>query len=105
MGAGGRGAAIPSESAPDARWGQRWGFELVPDGPDATVVTHRYDCSRVPEAHQAQMAGGRVWLAAMAETLRRLDGLVRDNRRRDAPKRCNRQRLAAIESPAGGRWR
>jgi hypothetical protein len=80
------GAGHPGESAPDARWGQRWGFELVPDGPDATVVTHRYDCSRVPEAHQAQMAGGRVWLAAMAETLRRLDGLVRDNRRRDAPK-------------------
>jgi hypothetical protein len=27
-------------------WGQRWSFELTPDGPDATIVTEIYDCSR-----------------------------------------------------------
>jgi uncharacterized protein YndB with AHSA1/START domain len=80
------GRGHPDESTPDARWGQRWSFELTPDGPGATVVTHRYDCSRVPEADQAEMSGGRIWLEAMAGTLRRLDELVRDNRRRDARK-------------------
>lgn len=70
------GRGHPAEAVPDVRWGQRWGFELVPDGPDATVVTQRYDCSRVPEDHRAQMAGGQVWLAAMTETLRRLADLA-----------------------------
>lgn len=75
------GQGHPDDSAPSARWGQRWSFELAPDGPDAAVVTHRYDCSRVPESDQAQMAGGRIWLDAMAETLRRLDELVQNSRR------------------------
>jgi len=74
------GRGHPGESATDARWGQRWSFELEPDGPDATVVTHRYDCSRVPERERAAMAGGRVWIPAMTRTLRRLDELASASR-------------------------
>ena len=44
-------------SAPDspepARWGQRWSYQLTPDGPDATIVTEIYDCSQVPEEERA----------------------------------------------------
>jgi hypothetical protein len=69
------GRGHPDESAPDARWGQRWSFELLPDGPDATVVTHRYDCSRVPEDERVSMNGGRIWINAMARTLQHLDEL------------------------------
>jgi uncharacterized protein YndB with AHSA1/START domain len=56
-------------------WGQRWTYQLTPDGPDATVVTEIYDCSRVPEPERAGMDNGRVWTAAMAETLQRLEAL------------------------------
>jgi hypothetical protein len=56
-----------------ARWGHRWGYELVPDGPGATVVTEIYDCSRAPEAERAEIDNGRVWAASMARTLERLD--------------------------------
>ena len=47
----------PGRGHPDAaagrggiRWGQRWSYELVPDGADATIVTEIYDCSRAPGA-------------------------------------------------------
>jgi uncharacterized protein YndB with AHSA1/START domain len=69
------GRGHPDESAPDAQWGQRWSFELQPDGPDATVVTHRYDCSRVPEKLRDSMKGGRIWIEAMDQTLQHLDEL------------------------------
>ena len=69
------GRGHPKEPAPDARWGHRWSYELEPDGPDATVVTHRYDCSRIPVEERAPMDGGRMWLEAMAGTLQRLDEL------------------------------
>jgi hypothetical protein len=62
------GRGHPAESAADARWGQRWSFELLPDGRDATVVTHRYDCSRAPESERLAMNGGRIWIEAMAQT-------------------------------------
>jgi hypothetical protein len=79
------GRGHPDEAAADARQGQRWGFELVPDGPDATVVTHHYDCSRVPEKLRASVDGGRAWIPAMARTLQHLDqlctaGTVEDTR-------------------------
>jgi hypothetical protein len=63
------------ETRPDSdnRWGQRWSYELIPDGPDATVVTEIYDCSRVPAEQRAGMNDGRVWMDSMAETLERLD--------------------------------
>jgi hypothetical protein len=46
-----------------------------PDGPDATVVTEIYDCSRVPEEARAGMDNGKIWMDAMANTLERLDAL------------------------------
>ncbi|MCM0677363.1 hypothetical protein NCC78_22110 [Micromonospora phytophila] len=67
------GRGHPDFGSPDARWGQRWAFDLVPDGPDATVVTESYDCSDVPDRQRAQMDGGRIWVDAMTATLRRLD--------------------------------
>jgi hypothetical protein len=57
----------------DDRWGQRWAYELTPDGPDATLVTEIYDCSRVPAAERAGMDNGRTWIESMAQTLERLD--------------------------------
>jgi hypothetical protein len=73
----GRGhpAAAPGDQDP-ARWGHRWSYQLTPDGPDATVVTEIYDCSRAPAGERAGMQDGRVWLRAMAETLERLDALI-----------------------------
>jgi hypothetical protein len=66
----------PDHGRHDARWGQRWGYELEPDGPQATLVTEIYDCSRVPEADRADMQGGRIWIDAMIDTLARLDAVV-----------------------------
>jgi hypothetical protein len=63
--------AEPGSTEP-ARWGQRWSFELTPDGPDATIVTEIYDCSRVPAEARAEMDGGKIWLEAMTGTLARL---------------------------------
>ena len=72
----GRGhpAVAPDGSGP-TRWGHRWSYQLTPDGPDATVVTEIYDCSRAPEEERAGMDNGNVWTEAMAETLERLDAL------------------------------
>jgi hypothetical protein len=55
--------------------GQRWSYQLTPDGPDAAVVTEIYDCSRAPEEARAGMDNGKVWIEAMAKTLERLDAL------------------------------
>jgi hypothetical protein len=58
-------------------WGQRWSFELTPDGPDATIVTEIYDCSRAPAEERADMDGGTVWIESITKTktktLERLD--------------------------------
>jgi hypothetical protein len=62
-----------SDSSATARWGHRWSYQLAPDGPDATIVTEIYDCSRAPEDERAGMDNGKVWVKAMAETLERLD--------------------------------
>lgn len=56
-------------------WGQRWGFELTPDGPEATIVTETFDCSRWPEDERAGIEDGRIWIDAMTRTLERLDDL------------------------------
>lgn len=73
----------PGRNHPDAapggtgatRWGHRWTYELTPAGPDATVVTARYDCSRLSPDMRASMDGGRVWTTAMTATLERLEAL------------------------------
>jgi hypothetical protein len=66
--------AAPDSSDP-ARWGQRWSYQLTPDGPDATVVTEIYDCSQAPEEERVGMDNGNVWTESMAKTLERLDAL------------------------------
>ena len=62
-------------SSESARWGQRWSYQLTPDGPDATVVTEIYDCSRAPEQERIGMDDGNIWIEAMTSTLERLDAL------------------------------
>jgi hypothetical protein len=60
---------------PENRWGHRWIFELAPDGPDATIVTEIYDCSRAPQEEREDMDNGRVWMEAMTSTLKNLEAL------------------------------
>jgi uncharacterized protein YndB with AHSA1/START domain len=55
--------------------GQRWSYQLTPDGPDATVVTEIYDCSRAPAEARAGMDNGNVWVESMGKSLERLDAL------------------------------
>jgi len=63
------------EASREARWGQRWSFELTPDGPDAAIVTEVFDCSRVPEDERVDIDNGGIWVESMNRTLERLDGL------------------------------
>jgi hypothetical protein len=56
-------------------WGHRWSYQLTPVGPGETVVTEIYDCSRAPADERQDMEDGKVWVAAMAKTLERLDQL------------------------------
>jgi hypothetical protein len=72
----GRGhPAVTPGSLTSTRWGHRWSYQLTPDGPDATIVTEIYDCSRAPAEERAGLDNGKVWIEAMAKTLERLDGL------------------------------
>ncbi|MFC4587903.1 SRPBCC family protein [Sphaerisporangium corydalis] len=69
------GRGHPDASSAAARWGHRWTFDLLPDGPGATIVTEIYDCSRVPEDEREGMDHGRVWIESMSATLDRLTAL------------------------------
>ena len=69
------GRGHPDAGTPGSRWGHLWGYELIPDGPAATIVTETYDCSLAPREEREGMDDGRVWIAAMARTLARLDEL------------------------------
>jgi uncharacterized protein YndB with AHSA1/START domain len=72
----GRGHPDAALDSPEpARWGHRWSYQLTPDGPDATIVTEIYDCSRAPEKERAGMDNGKIWVESMARTLERLDAL------------------------------
>ena len=64
---------VEEQDPAERRWGHRWSYALVPVGPAATIVTETYDCSRAPAEERAGMEDGRIWQAAMAETLERLD--------------------------------
>lgn len=69
------GRGHPSEGeAGGGRW-RRWSFELTPDGPNATMVTEIYDCSRAPEDARIELDCGNVFIGSMAKTLERLDAL------------------------------
>jgi hypothetical protein len=72
----GRGHPGAATEPGTGRWGHRWSYELVPDGPGATIVTEVYDCSRAPAQARADMADGATWATAMAETLQRLEAAV-----------------------------
>jgi uncharacterized protein YndB with AHSA1/START domain len=63
--------------SPENRWGHRWIFELTPDGPDATIVTETYDCSRAPQEEREEMDNGSIWLEGMTSTLKKLEALCR----------------------------
>ena len=69
----GRGHPDAATEADGGRWGHRWSYELVPDGPGATIVTEIYDCSRAPAEARTDMADGEVWAEGMARTLERLE--------------------------------
>ncbi|MHB1988927.1 MAG: SRPBCC family protein [Acidimicrobiales bacterium] len=53
--------------------GHRWGYELKSDGPDATIVTETFDCTRAPQWLRSAVDDGRRWLASMTATLEHLD--------------------------------
>jgi hypothetical protein len=58
------------------RPGHRWGFRLVPDGADATIVTEIYDCSGAPDELRAALDNGKVWVESMTKSLEQLDQLL-----------------------------
>jgi uncharacterized protein YndB with AHSA1/START domain len=60
-----------SEVGSSAR--QRWGYELVPEGAELTVVTETFHCTDSPPWLQKAVRGGQRWLASMAVTLERLE--------------------------------
>ena len=67
------GRAHPNRGKPPL--GHRWAYRLEADGPDATLVTEIYDCSRAPEDERIGMDNGNLWVPGMIETLSRLDQL------------------------------
>jgi hypothetical protein len=69
----GRGHRDAAAQATGARWGHRWSYELVPDGPGATIVTEIYECSRAPSDARRNMDDGEIWAEDMARTLERLE--------------------------------
>jgi hypothetical protein len=69
----GRGHRDAGEAQDRSRWGHRWSYELVPDGPGATIVTEVYDCSSAPAEARMGMSDGEVWTQAMARTLELLE--------------------------------
>jgi uncharacterized protein YndB with AHSA1/START domain len=72
-----RAAASPEEQAAigdPPRY--RWGYELSPDGPGATLVTETFDCSRSPEDLRQAVQEGEGWRDAMTASLARLELLA-----------------------------
>jgi uncharacterized protein YndB with AHSA1/START domain len=67
------GPGHPEVNAPNARWGHRWVFDLVPEGPATTLVTETWDGSRIP-AEDAE--DGRQWIPSMQATLARLEEVL-----------------------------
>lgn len=69
------GRGHPDAAKASAPQGQRWGYRLTPDGPDATIVTETYDCSRASERQRLDLDDGRIWIESMTKTLERLERL------------------------------
>ena len=55
----------------------RWGYELSPDGPGATMVTETFDCSRSPEDLRKAVQEGEGWRDAMTASLVKLELLAK----------------------------
>jgi uncharacterized protein YndB with AHSA1/START domain len=55
----------------------RWGFELSPDGPGATMVTETFDCTRSGEDLRQAVQEGEGWRDAMTASLARLELLAK----------------------------
>jgi uncharacterized protein YndB with AHSA1/START domain len=58
-----------------AEQGYRWIYELVPDGPDGTVVTETFDCSAAPLEIREAVRDGESWLHGMTASLEKLSDL------------------------------
>lgn len=61
------------------RWHYRWGYDLVPDGAGATIVTEFFDCSRSPDEAKLATKDGTVWIEAISASLEKLDQVVGGN--------------------------
>ena len=70
------GRGHPDNGTAAGRWGHSWTYELAPDGPEATIVTEIYDCSRQAAETRVSIDDGRIWIEDMVSTLERLDELV-----------------------------
>jgi Polyketide cyclase / dehydrase and lipid transport len=55
----------------------RWGFEFVADGPDATLVTETFDCTRSPDELREAVREGEGWRDAITSSLAKLDQLAK----------------------------
>jgi uncharacterized protein YndB with AHSA1/START domain len=56
----------------------RWGFEFVADGPEATLVTETFDCSRSPDELREAVREGEGWRDAITSSLAKLAQLAKD---------------------------
>jgi uncharacterized protein YndB with AHSA1/START domain len=54
----------------------RWGWELSPEGPGATIVTETFDCTRSPGDLREAVREGEGWRDAMTASLARLQLLA-----------------------------
>jgi hypothetical protein len=55
----------------------RWGYELAPDGPGATMVTETFDCTRSPADLRDAVNEGEGWRDAMTASLAKLELLAK----------------------------
>jgi uncharacterized protein YndB with AHSA1/START domain len=53
--------------------GHIWGYELEPDGEDATVVTETFDCAQWSDEDKPFIDYGRNWIESMRKTMDRLE--------------------------------
>jgi uncharacterized protein YndB with AHSA1/START domain len=58
--------------------GHRWGFDLIADGPGATIVTETYDGATSSDEVREATDEGEAWIATMTATLERLDAISKN---------------------------
>ena len=70
--------AGPDEEADAPESGRyRWGYELAPDGADATMVTESFDCTRSDGDLREAVKEGEGWRDAMTASLGKLELLAK----------------------------